>query len=112
MLWEAIREGRLGRPCQLLARVHPIAGHYGDMFPARFAGRPDLLVTLDAVGALFGFLEGRQQHGDQEGDNGNDHKQFDEGKSTFATHKRAPWQRLAHILTGMCSFLNVSRVKS
>jgi hypothetical protein len=46
MLWEAMQAGRFGRPCQLLARAHPIAGHYGDMFPARLKGRPDLLVDV------------------------------------------------------------------
>src|SRR6266581_200371 len=72
----------------------------------------DVGLSFDAVGAFLGLLERWKQYCDQDRYDGNDHKQFDEGESTFATHKRAPWQRLAHILIGMCSLRNVSRVKS
>src|SRR4051794_21842676 len=45
--------------------------------------------AFDAVGAFFGLFERRKKDGNQERDNGNDHKQFDKCESTFATHKRA-----------------------
>jgi hypothetical protein len=46
MFWTRMREGALGRPAQLLARVHPIASHYGEVMPERLRNLPDLLVDL------------------------------------------------------------------
>jgi hypothetical protein len=46
MFWSRLREGALGRPAQLLARVHPIASHYGEVMPERLRNLPDLLFDL------------------------------------------------------------------
>jgi hypothetical protein len=46
MLWKRLREGALGRPVQLLARVHPIAPHYGEVMPERLRNLPDLMFDL------------------------------------------------------------------
>jgi hypothetical protein len=46
MFWARMREGALGRPVQLLARVHPIASHYGEVMPERLRNLPDLLFDL------------------------------------------------------------------
>ena len=43
LLWEDLRDGKLGRPCQLLARVHPLGNYFGDASPKRLQGRPGLL---------------------------------------------------------------------
>jgi hypothetical protein len=46
MIWKRMSEGALGKPCQLLARVHPQAGAFGEMFPERLRGLPGLLVDI------------------------------------------------------------------
>jgi hypothetical protein len=46
MFWHRVREGALGRPAQVLARVHPIASHFGEVMPERLRNQPDLLVDL------------------------------------------------------------------
>jgi hypothetical protein len=46
MVWKAMREGALGQPCQLLCRVHPLAFRFGQEFPERLRGLPDLLVDI------------------------------------------------------------------
>jgi hypothetical protein len=62
MLWQRLREGALGRPTQLLARVHPIAGHYGELLPERLRGVPDLLV--DTPGRPSRFIDRDTSRGD------------------------------------------------
>lgn len=46
MLWKAGREGAFGTPCQILARLHPLATGVGGAFPERLRGLPDLLVDV------------------------------------------------------------------
>jgi hypothetical protein len=46
MIWKACRDGRLTRPTQLLCRVHPLAFRFGQEFPERLRGLPDLLVDI------------------------------------------------------------------
>jgi hypothetical protein len=54
-LWKAMREGALGRPSQLLCRVHPQAAAFGRMFPDELRGLPDLL--LDVPGRAGAHLD-------------------------------------------------------
>jgi hypothetical protein len=53
MLWKAIRAGALGRPCQLLARIHPLAKTLGEAFPDRLRGLPDLLVDTPGRDTVY-----------------------------------------------------------
>ena len=42
---------------------------------------PEVVQTGDAIRLLFGTGQGRQQHGGQNRDDGDDHEQFDQGES-------------------------------
>ncbi len=53
MFWSEVHKGALGRPAQVLARAHPIAGAYGEVFPDRLRGRPDLLVDIPGKPSQF-----------------------------------------------------------
>lgn len=47
LLWQAIQDGKLNRPAQLLARLHPLAPHYNsEMFPPRLKTLPGLLFDV------------------------------------------------------------------
>jgi hypothetical protein len=44
LIWKATQDGRVGRPAQVLARVHPMGDAMGRSLPERLVGLPDLLV--------------------------------------------------------------------
>src|SRR4051812_21686753 len=46
LLWKELRAGALDRPCQIMARVHPMGDAMGKSFPDRLKGLPDLLVDV------------------------------------------------------------------
>src|SRR5207302_8476381 len=50
----------------------------------------EIIDAADAFGFLFGFSQDRQKHGCQDGDDGNNHQQFDqsEGANCGPTAKR------------------------
>ena len=53
------------------------ASDYRDIYPT--ADKTEVW-KLDALGLLLGLRQRRQQHGRQNGDDGNHHQQFDEGE--------------------------------
>ena len=56
-----------------------------------FGGMVPLALSFSiifAVGLVFGSREGRQQHGGQDGNDRNDHQQFDERKTASAPSER------------------------
>lgn len=46
ILWKAASEGRLHKPCQILARVHPQSAARGAAYLERFKGLPGLLIDI------------------------------------------------------------------
>jgi hypothetical protein len=53
-------------------------------------GNSDLLQVVGALGApcrLAGRLDGGQKQGDQDGDDGNDHQQFNQSERTPTVHE-------------------------
>ena len=61
-------DGLIGRKCVLIIAIH---------VPAEL----ELAIIIEAGDLLplgFGLTQGRQQHGGENGDDGNDHQQFDE----------------------------------
>src|SRR5262249_15864368 len=48
----------------------------------------EVVRTLDPVGSLADFLDGRQEQADQDGDDGNHDEQFNQGEAATGTHGR------------------------
>jgi len=46
LLWKASQDGRLHKPCQILARVHPLSATRGMAFMERLRGLPGLLIDV------------------------------------------------------------------
>ena len=57
---------------------------------ARLGKLPEIVQAGDAVCLFFSLAERRQQHRGQDGDNGDDHKQFDERKRAATVLPAAP----------------------
>ena len=80
-----------------LHEVHPLGGlvfdeaeHVVVVLLVHAHAEGDLLQVVDAAdgtGLLAGFREGGQQHGGENGDDGDDHQQLDEGEMTRFFHE-------------------------
>ena len=60
--------------------------------------RHDLLLigsALDGIGGFLGLAEHRQQHGDQQGDDGDHHQQLHQSKARQATTRRIAYAHCA-----------------